>query len=340
MALLRAYYKSQESHPIFPIGGVDVSSQKIQPDFGAWLQNGINTGLSRLNRNDPTLKLWHINGSVEMISKYQKLLTFHETDRLTDFEKTILKLQDEVLVTSNYTRGVFEESNIKAKYIDLGFDSDNFYSIAVQPIPHTITFGLFGKFELRKGHAKILRAWAKAFGNNFQYRLVAAISNPFLGKNPNEAQAALNRELTNIFEGKRYGNISIINPVATNAEYNHIINNIDIVLACSRGEGRDLPVFHAVGLGKHCVGLNAHAYKDYLNQDNAVLIEPSGMIEANDGIFFRPGTPTNQGYFFDFNEDDFIFACKAAVTRYNKCNLNTNGLQLQEKTYTHTISQL
>lgn len=340
VALTRAAFQYKKEADlnlsIFPIGGVDISCQRLSKDFAEWLELSINHSISFYKRQNPTFKLWHINGGLESFGRDQHLITFHETDQLTSFEKQILSEQESVIVTSNYTKDVMEDAGLSnVRYLELGFDKDNFYSVSQRnAMPGVVTFGIFGKLEFRKAHEKAIRAWIAKYGNNPSYRLLAAIVNPHFA--PEQMNAALN----NLFEGKRYWNVTIVPHVKTNAEYNDIINNIDIVIGCSRGEGRDLPVFHAVGLGKHCVGLNAHAYRDYLDNDNAVLIEPCGMVKAVDNIFFHDGAPFNQGNFYDWNVDDFLSACEVAVKRYNAKALNVNGLKLQEKTYLNTWKSL
>ncbi len=336
IALLRACHAEDKNVSVFPIGGVDVAAQKINKDFGQWLENKINNGLDTYDRRNPTFKLWHINGALESFGAEQNLITFHETDQLTKVEKSILKQQKNVFVTANYTKDVMNDSGIdNVKFIDLGFDHDNFYPVQRKNNEiGVVTFGLFGKFEFRKAHEKVLKAWAARYGNNPKYRLLAAVYNPHF------TPEQMNGVIANVMGGVKYWNITFLPIVKTNAEYNDIVNNIDIVIGCSRAEGRDLPVFHAVGLGKHCVGLNAHAYKDYLTNENAVLIEPTGMVPAVDNIFFHHGAPFNQGNFYDWNVDDFISACQVAVNRYTSSNVNVAGQKLAEKTYKNTLSQL
>ena len=60
--------------------------------------------------------------------------------------------------------------------------------------------------------------------------------------------------------------------------------------------------------------LNASAYKDWANEENAVLIEPSGKRDVYDGVFFHKGQPYNQGQIYDFNEDDLLAAAKKLLT--------------------------
>ena len=98
----------------------------------------------------------------------------------------------------------------------------------------------------------------------------------------------------------------------------------------SGAEGWGLPEFHSLGLGKHGVILNAHGYKEWANENNSVLVEPNGKIDAYDEAFFQKGAPYNQGQIFDFDEDEFIHACEKVIEKVESNRVNEVGLKLQE----------
>ena len=52
--------------------------------------------------------------------------------------------------------------------------------------------------------------------------------------------------------------------------------------------------FHSVAMGKHSVTLNASGYKQWANEENSVLVNPSGKVPVYDGMFFHEGQPYNQ----------------------------------------------
>jgi hypothetical protein len=314
-----------------------LSAFKRDDDYIMWLQSCINKSTKLHNKNTPVLKLWHINGSLESFSKDQILIVFHELDSLTDFEVNILKNQKIVFVTSNFTKNVFEEHGLtNIKYLELGFDHENFYKIEQKNKNKDIVqWNLAGKCEpLRKATDKIIRGWLRRFGNKNGHILNLAIFNPHL--KPEDNQNLLNQ----IFEGKNYWNINVLPWMRTNIEYNQFINNGDIILSPFRGEGKDLPTYHSVGLGRHCLSLRAHAYLDYLNDNNAVLIEPKGKIKAVDNIFFHDGGQFNQGNLFDWSDDDYISALDVVLERFRANPVNTNGLELQKRTYSQTVDKI
>lgn len=336
VSLLREMYKLGLTPNIFVIGqNADMSAQKPDEKFNQWLGHCINKAQKEHSRKNTAFKLWHINGSLETYSDTDsRLITFHETDSLTPSEVNILKNQSKIYVTSKFTKSVFESFGISATYLPLGFDSHNFGALEKRPQIDGVTqWGLAGKFEVRKSHPKVLNLWAKKYGNRKEHRLNVAVANPFL------KQEHLNALINQSLEGKQYWNINFIPYMATNLEYNNFLQANSIHLALSGGEGFDLPAFHATALGAHTVAMRAHVYNDYLNDDNAVLINPNSKRPAADGIFFHPNSPFNTGNFFDFAEDDFYQACEKAEQRASQ-GLNNKGLELQKQGYSQAVQVL
>ena len=311
-----------------PIAGqVDLTAfaESIKQDFFQWIQENASNHQLRHSREYPTFKLWHLNGSLSSASKEQHLFTFYELDSPTKTETNIAKNQKTVFLSSRYACDVFEAvgcNNIV--HAPLGFDSGSFCIKERRAEDDKIIFGLAGKLEKRKQHHKVLKAWAKKYGNNPKYLLNCAITNPFITKE--QADGAIK----SVLDGKDYFNINFIDFMPTNGLYNDYLNNNDIIIGMSAAEGWGLPEFHSVGLGKHAVILNAHAYKDWANSKNSILVDPSQKIPAFDGAFFKEGQDFNQGSYFDWDEDDFLSACEEAEKRLLANKTNEEGIKLQK----------
>jgi glycosyltransferase involved in cell wall biosynthesis len=324
--ILKEFFKKNINLSLNFIGeNADLSAfDKTQQDFASWLHYCAVKFQTRHSRNNPVFKLWHINGSMSSIGKEQSLLTFYELDSPTQFEINILNNQKNVLVSSNYTKTIFDLNGVNnTKYCPLGFDSENFYKTGKTYSPDQITFSLVGKLEKRKQHHKVLSAWSKKYGDNKKYALNCAIQNPFL--TPEQQSGAISSILK-----KKFFNINFLGFMPTNSMYNDFLNSADIVIGMSAAEGWGLPEFQSVCLGKHAVILNAHAYKDWANEKNAVLVNPIGKIDSHDGVFFSNGGPFNQGKYFDWDEDEFIAACEEAEKRFINNKNNQEGEKLKE----------
>lgn len=328
--LLYAMFKKKMNISIFPSGKIDISSfDKISKDFKKWLEESSNGRYKDINKDITTLQLWHLNGSENRITSKQILYTFYELNKPTDTERSLSSLQDKTVFSSSYASDQFKNSS----YSPLGFD-ETLSKTGKSYMPNKIHFGLMGKFEKRKHTEKIIKCWLKRYGNNYDYQLTCCITNPFFEKNQMETC------ISNILEGKRYGNVNFLPFLPQNSQVNDFLNSIDIDLGGMSGaEGWNLPSFNATCLGKWSIVLNATSHKDWANSKNSILVQPSGEEPVYDNIFFNENSHFNQGSIFTFDEDEFISAMEKAET---KCKINNSeGEKLKtEFTYENTLDKI
>ena len=334
--ILRELFKKNIDLVFFPIGDkAEMDAyDKIDPDFVKYLQAATNDRYSKISKDIPSLKLWHIFGSETRYSKNQSFFTFHEVSEVTNLEKNLLKLQDNIFVSSNYTKNIFNLNGLdNVTHVPLGFDND-FQITNKTYLQDKIHFGILGKFENRKNTARIIKSWLKLFGNKSEYQLSCAITNPFLDK------ARFQNELLKVLEGKQYNNLNFVPYMQTNSEVNDYLNSIDIDLGgLSGAEGWNLPSFNATALGKWSVVINATAHKDWATKDNSILIEPSSLKDCYDDVFFKKGQSFNQGQFFDISDQEMDDAILKSLS-YAKTP-NPEGLKLQKQfTYEKTVETI
>lgn len=328
--LLKAMRSEGYDVALFPIGKIDVSSfDSTDQEFKEWLEEAANKRYDKLDQDTPTLQMWHLNGSEHRVSKHQTLYTFHELDQPTPQELSLAAFQDKAVFSSSYSAELFPGSS----YAPLGFD-ESFHKTNKTYMPNKIHFGLMGKFEKRKHTEKIIKAWAKKYGNNYDYQLTCCITNPFFKKEQMESV------IGNMLGGQRYGNINFLPFLPQNSQVNDFINSIDIDLGGMSGaEGWNLPSFNATCLGKWSIVLNATSHKDWATNENSILVEPEGIEPVYDNIFFHEGSQFNQGNIYTFSEEQLIDAMEKAET---KCKINnTEGEKLKEKfTYVNTLNKI
>lgn len=320
--LLKEFFKMELSPSLFFVGQPDLSCHTgITEEFSKWLSNCSLNALENHSKDFPCIKLWHLNNSLSSVSHKQILLTFYELDSPTSAEINAVKNNSLVLFSSDYSMEQFKNlgcNNVGS--FKLGFDAETFKVIEYPYFKDRIIFTLAGKFEKRKHHLKTMKAWASKYGNNPKYVLNCALNNDW-NKN-------YQSQIHNAFEGEVPNNFNFIPYLLSNSEYNDYLNAGNIVLAMSGGEGWGLPEFQSVALGKYCVGLNAHGYSDWMTAKNTVIVNPSGKIDAEDGVFFSKGTPFNQGKIFTWEEEEFLAACDKAIELYKGSPVNTEGLKL------------
>jgi len=332
ISIIRELFDRLEDFSVTPISkdrNIDISAQPQDELFNT----NLDSALKKQNSyTDKCFKLWHINGSINQFGRKQVLLTFHETDELTQTEIDILGRTEHILVTSKNTEKLMLEAGLNVSFVNLGFDSVNFYPTNKKYYDDDrIVFMIVGKFEHRKRTAKTIQAWLQKFGNNRKYFLHVAAHNPFLTPEQmkSEYQAAIGNKV--------YWNIQFFDWMQTNAAFNDFLNAGHIMLGMSGSEAFGLPEFHGVALGKHSVIHNVNGYQSWATSENSVLVNPNNKIPAYDGKFFGKGQQFNQGNFYDWGVDMFIAGCEEAIRRYEKNTVNENGLQLQK---THTTGNL
>jgi hypothetical protein len=332
--IIRELHKRGVEIGIFPIGNTQLDAYQPPEEFQTYLQDSINNRFDYLAPDIPCLKIWHLNGSENRKNKDQYLFSFYECNQPTPMELKLAQAQDVTFFSSSDARDHFSLRGAEnVDFAPLGLDED--FTRSDKPRWFGTThFGLMGKFEHRKHTGKIIKAWAKKYGNNNDYQLSCCVNNPFF----NEEQ--MKGVLSNAVEGQRYTNINFLPHLQKNTEVNELLNAIDIDLTgLSGGEGWNLPAFNATCLGKWSVVLNATSHKDWATEKNSILLEPSGEMTAVDGVFFSKDADFNQGTFYTWTEDEAIAAMEKAEEKVGQ--INTEGQKLAEKfTYANTVDTI
>jgi glycosyltransferase involved in cell wall biosynthesis len=311
--LLKEFFNRKFLPNLFPIGQVDLQAYDIDKPFFDWLQFCCQKAHANFSRKFPTIRLWHLIESERRLSDKTILWTFHETDSLTKTEKNIIRNNDLVLFSSNYSYEIAKSEGLE----NVGvchpyFDSHNVKEDNnIQKID-AINFLLIGKFEKRKHTRKIIRIWKKLFGNDKRYRLNCLIDNPFIQKDQ------WSEILNEVFEGSVPWNVNLISRQDKNSDVNKLMNSCDIDLSgLSGAEGFNLPLFNMLSLNKVCVAMDAHAHSDFINNGNSVIVKPSQKIPIYDDAFFKLGNIVNQGNMFDFDDKEVEDKILEAVEFFN-----------------------
>lgn len=336
--IIRELYRKNIELSIFPVKN-NVNLESFTPiDQGliSYINLAIKSRYKSLQKTTPFLNLWHINGAEDKISNNNTLYTFHESGWATEEEVNILNTYDRCIFSCTESLEYFKKAGVEnAHHIPIGFDED-FFETDKEYIPDKIHFGLMGKWEKRKNTQKIIKYWSERFGNNKKYQLTCCVNNAFLDK---EDVSKYKKEALG---NKDFFNINFLPWLKTNAQVNDYLNSIDIDLGgLSGGEGWNLPVFNSTCLGKWPVVLNCMAHKDWANQDNAIIIEPTEEEDIYDGVFFTQGSGFNQGIIHTFNKDQFNEAIDKSLDIFNKNKYNINGTKLKSKfTYSNTVDSI
>jgi len=334
--LLRELYRKDYTVSFFPFGeNLQFEAfDSVDPGFRDWVIHSAQNRFHTVHKDSECLSQWHLNQSENRVSRKQTLFSFYELDAPTNVEKSIVELQDNCIFSSKHAYECFSKMGCKnVHYVPIGFDED-FKVLDKEYMPDKIHFGLMGKLETRKNTLQILSNWVHKYGNNYKYQLTCCINNPFL--KPDQFQSLIQRALN----GKSYGNVNFLPHLKTNTEVNDFYNSIDIDLSgLSGAEGWNIPAFNSTALGKWSIVMNHTSHKDWANNKNSILINPTSQTEPYDGAFFVKGQPFNQGKINKINNDEMIDAFEKSEKFIGK--INKEGLKLQSKfTYEKTLDKI
>ena len=223
----------------------------------------------------PCVKIWHQNQMAEFVGGGQHIgFPIFELDTFTDLEKHHLKSCDRLFVCSEWAKGVCDDLNL-TNVIPLGVDTNIFKPAPVKQDDKIIFFNC-GKWEVRKGHDILIKAFKKIADKYENVELWMMCENPF--NSPEEENRWL--QLYN------HPKVRLINRVQTQEEVYNIMCKIDCGVFPSRGEGWNLELLELMAVGKHVIATNYSAHTEFCNKENCSLIEIDEKEPAFDGKWF------------------------------------------------------
>lgn len=324
-AILRELLEKGVEVYLWPIGRkADFFTFDLDEDTEKKIEKAYNNRFKGLDPNIPTLKIWHLNGSESSVGCGDKYLyTAYEADMPTPEELAVCKNYKKVIFPSHESAKTFKDygaNNIEC--VPLGFDRFCLHNIEKEYFPKEIIhWCLFGKFEKRKQTENIIRTWLSKYKNNPNHILSCFVFNPFFTK---ETMDSVMEQI-----GESANNISALPYMKKNSEVNDAYNSCDIDLTgLSLAEGFNLPSFNLTALGKWSIVLNHTGHKTWANEKNSILVQPEGKQPIYDNMFFRYGSPFNQGSMYEVSEETMTSAMQEAEKKAK--TVNEEGLKLQK----------
>lgn len=295
VGLIKGFHESNIDLALSPIGEIDLSAYDVDNSFKAYIQSALNNKWRAISEGWPCLKVWHINGSESTLPN-QSLLTFHETDRLTETEVKILSLQKRVIVASIYTQDIFAKFGIQSEFIPMGVDFNLFPPS--KPSIDGVQWSLIGKFEKRKNTRNIINAWVDVYGGDRENVLNLLVYNKFLSKAENESL------LIEACGGSIPDNVNPISPIVKNGDVLSLQRACEYDLSgLSFGEGLNLPALTAYHMNKKCFVFYAHSHKTWVDEVSCYKVPIEGKQEVYDGKFFNMSNHFNQGFFPNYSQE-------------------------------------
>jgi hypothetical protein len=254
--------------------------------------------------NAPSVRIWMQNDLAPHVGRGIKVgFPFFELTRFTEAERHHLAMCDRLFVASGWAKQILENKPTDGDYVHddirvvpLGVDRDIFNEAAASPARLASDYTVFvnvGKWEIRKGHDVLLAAFNAAFTPQDKVLLRMAAFNPFIGsKNDEWARAA---------KGSPMGRqIELLERLPNQKSVARLLADADCGVFPARAEGWNLDLLETLSVGTHAIATNYSAHTEYLNCNNARLIDISETESAVDGLWFH-----GQGNWAKLGQDQF-----------------------------------
>jgi glycosyltransferase involved in cell wall biosynthesis len=210
---------------------------------------------------------------------------FFELDPLAPMDVHHLNCTDGVFVASQWAKNVCQRSGVTVpiSVVPLGVDRAVFFPAVTQPTcPQPCVFLNVGKWEARKGHEVLLKAFNATFTPADRVELWMMPDHYPLPAPEREAWHHLYLRSKLGAAGK----IIIRPPVATHVELADIMRKATCGVFPSFAEGFNLELLEMMACGKPVIATNYAAHTEYCNATNSWLIEGSEIVPAYGGKWF------------------------------------------------------
>ena len=242
-------------------------------------ESSFDTPNTEFHHKAPSLKLWHPNNQSGHTGSPTIAFTNFELEDLTDVEVHNLKYPDLVLVPTRWGAGICEKYGINARVVPLGYDPDIFMPSAPEEDDHTIFFNA-GKWEIRKGHDVLIKAFNAAFSKDDKVSLVMMPTNVFLSSEQKRAWERM------YLESNLGDKIQIIPRVRTHSDVAKIMSQTTCGVFPARAEGWNMEALEMMGCGKEVIITNCTGHTGFVNESCRLIDMKDEFDIAYDGVFF------------------------------------------------------
>lgn len=231
----------------------------------------------------PTLKVWHENQLAEHVGRGSLFAyPFFEINKFDMQRKTHLESVDYLFVSSEWAKDiVLDQTSLMSNDIIVapcGVDTSIFKPLGQSMLPECVFFNC-GKWEIRKGHDVLMKAFTDAFPDGSErVELWMMTQNPFLNDDEKNYWHSLMRADLRIRHVPR---------VTYQEELNKIMNKAFCGVFPSKAEGWNLELLEMMACGKHVIATNYSAHTEFCNSNNSFLIDIVEEENAFDGKWFK-----------------------------------------------------
>lgn len=263
---------------LFPIGNVETSVED-QFEIESFIKNGQTPDLTA-----PCVRLWHQHDMSLFVGRGSRVgFPIFELDMFTYQERLHLNSLDFIFTCSEWGKGVILNNINIAKrnviVIPLGVNPQAVVTENINKGP--TKFFTCGKWEIRKGHDFLVKAFSKAFSPKDDVELHMMCDNVFLSYQQSQEWKM---KYANSPMGSK---VRFIPRVSNHNMVLEHMRNADCGIFLSRAEGWNLGLLEMMSLGKSVIATNYSGHTEYCNSKNTYLVETGHLELAVDNIWFH-----------------------------------------------------
>lgn len=283
--ILKALAEQGHEVSLWPIGNISAHEEN-----GPLLEQCLKSGQLAYDKNAPCIKIWHQHDLHFMVGKGEHIgFPIYELNRFRPEELYSLANVDRLFVCSHWAKQIMDEqlshamvSNIpKVEVVPLGYDPLVFYPTDTPSGLDDYIFLNIGKWEIRKGHDILVKAFNEAFTPEDKVQLWMLPHNPFLSEQQTQ-------EWMRMYKTSKLGEkIQIYGPCPSQYHVAGLMRQADCGVFPARAEGWNLELLEMMACGKRCITTNYSAHTEFCGPNNVDMIDIDRNESAYDGIWFH-----------------------------------------------------
>lgn len=276
----------------WPIGG-----SEAPPEYHTILKKARERTGS-YDSSAPSLRIFHQFDLAQHVGrKLHAAMPIFELDRFRPVELHHLHQQDVVFYNTKWAGDVLAQNGIpesKLRYAPLGVDAKIFSDEAMSPMDHNdkTTFINIGKWEIRKGHDVLLRAFEAAFSSEDAVELWMMSHNPVVPPHLPD----YNQQWVRFYSSSKLADkIQLIPRQESQRAVAHFMKMADCGVFPSRAEGWGLESAEMLRMGKRVILTDVAGHTEYASHENSLLITCDSKEDAHDDTWFFANHPDWSG---------------------------------------------
>ena len=207
-------------------------------------------------------------------------LAFIDTTGLTEVERRHLGTLDRVFVASKWGRTVAIDNGLDPGTVvaaPMGVDRDVFAPSSLREGGPTVFLNA-GSWQRRKGHDVLIEAFGLAFRPDDDVELRLLSRNPW-------SRIAEERMIAACRESPMAEHISVLPRVPAHAGVAELMRDADCGIFPARSEAWNLEALEMLSCGRPIIATNYSGHTEYLDRENALLIEIDELEPAVDPVW-------------------------------------------------------